>query len=321
MQKSTGIIFIGGRDRGLECLQALITRSEVILHIFCLKEDIHEREKYYLKIQSLAKKQKIPCTLTTSVKNKESIQKIKKLNPKLIVVMGWRTIIPKEILEIPVLKTVAVHESLLPQYRGFAPINWAIINGESQTGVTLFFLDDGVDTGDIIDQITIPINKTETALQIYQKTKQASIDILIKNLDNLKKGLARAKKQAEEKASYCCTRTPEDGMIDWRLDSLSIYNTIRALSNPYPGAFSLYEDKKITIQKARLPVNQTNYVGRIPGRIVKINKDSIEVLTGNGSLEIIEIETADGISINAGLYFKSIKGSFELNLGTGGIIG
>lgn len=321
MQKSSGIVFIGGRDRGLECLQALIKRGEVILHIFCLKEDIHEREKYYLKIQSLAKKKNIPCTLTTTVKHKESIDKIKKLNPILIIVMGWRTIIPKEILEIPVQKTVAVHESLLPQYRGFAPINWVIINGESQTGVTLFFLDDGVDTGDIIDQITIPISKDETASQIYQKTKQASVNILIKNLDNLKKGSARATKQIEGRASYCAARTPEDGMIDWRLDSIKIFNTIRALSSPYPGAFSLYKNKKIIIQQARLATNQTNYVGRIPGRIVKINKDSIEVLTGDGSLEIIEIETSNGISINAGLYFKSIKGSFEFNFNSGGLIG
>lgn len=311
MQKSFGIVFIGGRDRGLECLQALIERDERILHIFCLKEDEHERVKYYLKIRSLAKDKNIPFTLTTTVKNAESVDKIRKLHPALIIVMGWRTIIPKEILDIPTKKTVAVHESLLPQYRGFAPINWAIINGETQTGVTLFFLDDGVDTGNIIDQIKIPIGKNETALETYQKTKKFSIDILLKNLDDLKTDKVNSKKQNDHLASYCCTRTPEDGMINWHWDSLKIYNTIRALSDPYPGAFSLYRNKKIIIQQARIPTKQKNYVGRIPGRIVKLNQDSIEVLTGNGMLEIVEIETANGIRINAGKYFKSIKESFE----------
>lgn len=319
MQRDQGIIFIGGTDRGFECLNLLMKHGERILHIFCLEEDSHEKIKYSIQIRDLAKKGGVPFTLTKTVKNKESIENIKKLHPDLIIVMGWRTIIPKEILEIPRRKVVAVHESLLPKYRGFAPINWVIINGETKTGVTLFFLDDGIDTGDIIDQLVIPINKNESASDLYQKTKQASIDILIKNLKYLKTGDVRTRKQDGRKATYGCARIPKDGMINWNWDSLRIYNTIRALSDPYPGAFSYYRDKKIIIQQAKIPTEKINFVGRIPGRVVKLNKSSVYISTGDGILEILQIETNNGVKIKADEYFTSLKETLGYDYTTRGI--
>ncbi len=310
MKSSKKIVFIGGRDRGFECLQALISLKENVVHIFCMKEDEHEREKFYKNIQLLAKKEKIPFTLTNSIK-KDSVDILKKIEPDLLIVMGWRTIIPMEVINLPKLGAIAVHESLLPKYRGFAPINWVVINGEKQTGVTIFFLKDGIDTGDIIDQKVIPISKDNTAYEIYKKTKKSSIDLLLKNLGKLKSGKVIRKKQNQRKATYTCARTPEDGKIDWNKSPQVIHNLIRGLSDPYPGAFTFFKGEKIIIQKSSLPKKSFKYIGRIPGRIIELGKESVKVLTGDGILEIWEIERSNGKKMKAREFFNSIKGTLE----------
>lgn len=309
MQK-VGIIFIGGRERGLECIEALIKKGEQLSYIFCLKEDPHEKEKYYQQIEALAKKQSIPVKVTRSIQP-EDIILIRNLKPMLIIVMGWRTMIPTEVLNIPLRGAVAVHESLLPKYRGFAPVNWAIINGERVSGVTLFYLDEGVDCGDIIAQRKIPIGSTDTGFTLYQKTKIASVEILLDYLEDIENGTASRIKQNEKDATYTCSRTPDDGQIHWGDSSKDIYNLIRALSDPYPGAFTSFEGKKIIIQKASKVASPRNFVGRTAGRIVGIGEGWVEVLTGDGILKIEEVEV-EGEKLPASKVLHSIRGTLGL---------
>lgn len=302
------IIFIGGRDRGLKCIETLVKKGEKIIHIFCLKEDEHEKEKYSGEILKYAKQMNIPSTLTKSVKAQEFIDQIRSLGPDLIIVMGWRTIIPSEILKIPELGCVAVHESLLPKYRGFAPVNWAIINGEKETGVSLFFLDEGIDSGDIIDQKVIQIGPNDSAPKIYKRTLKASINILIENLDAIKKGDVERHEQDHELATYTSTRIPEDGQISWNNSALEIHNFVRALSYPYPGAFTLYKGEKVIIQKASMPP-QRKFVGGIPGRVVSIGSGWVEALTGDGIIRIEEVVFDKGKIEKASQRLTSIKGT------------
>lgn len=301
------IVFIGGRDRGLECLQALVEAGEDISHIYCLKEDEHELEKFSPEIEKLAGEAGISIMITKSVKAEDKVKKIREINPDLIVVMGWRTIIPKEVLEIPRFGVVAAHESLLPKYRGFAPINWAIINGEEKTGVTLFFLDEGMDSGDIIAQKVISIGIADTAAEVYQKTKVASIALLMKNLEALKTGRVPRRKQDESQATYACARTPEDGLISWGDTSIKIHNLVRALSYPYPGASTTYQGKKLAVQRTSLVKSPRMYVGSVPGRIVGIEKDSVEVLTGDGLLQVDEIQLEGEERVGASRLLTSVK--------------
>ncbi|MEK7616888.1 MAG: methionyl-tRNA formyltransferase [Patescibacteria group bacterium] len=311
MQKDENIVFIGGRDRGLKCIKALIEKGEKLPYIFCLEEDDHEKEKYSKQIVALAKKHSIPVKVTKTIKSVTDINLLKNLKPLLIIVMGWRTIIPSEVLKIPKRGVVAVHESLLPKYRGFAPINWAIINGEKMSGVTLFYLDEGIDSGDIIAQRKIPIGSTDTGFTLYQKTKTASVEILIDYLEDIKRGSASRIKQNEKEATYTCFRTPDDGEIFWTRPAKDIYNLIRALSDPYPGAFTIYEGRKIIIQKASFTDSPRNFVGRIPGRVVAVGQGWVEVLTGDGSLKIEEIEV-EGKKLPASKIFSSIKGTLGI---------
>lgn len=288
----------------------MLKKNEKLVGMFVLKEDIHETEVFSKSISRILESHNIPYLISKTARGERYINFIKKLHPSLIIVMGWRTLIPKEVINIAPLGAIALHESLLPKYRGFAPVNWAIINGENKTGVTLFFLSEGIDNGEIIAQKTIRISHQDTAWNVYEKTSSASIELLRKFLPLLKKGKAPRKKQVEEQASYTCARIPDDGLIDWTDSTNNIYNLIRGLSYPYPGAFTYLNGDKLIIEKASIPA-QRKYVGRIPGRVVSISKGrGIEVLTGDGIILIKEIIKNGKNKINPADIITSIKATF-----------
>lgn len=311
MKQDLRIVFVGGRDRGYETLKMLHSKKFTPLHIFCMPEDEHEKIKFHPKIAQFAKNNKLPITLTKSLRNQEAYSIINNIKPNLIIVMGWRTIIPKNILSIPKYGVIGAHESLLPKYRGFAPINWAVINGEKLTGVTLFYFEEGMDSGDIIAQHKILIGKLDTANDIYQKTKKASLQLLDYYLIDLEKGVVKRKKQNQIAATYTVARVPADGLINWNWSSDKIYNLIRGLSFPYPGAFTYYNNQKIVIQKALILKDPPVYIGRIPGRIAYIGDGFVNVITGDSVLSILEIETNDGKIVKANTILNSIKGTLK----------
>lgn len=298
------ILFIGGREKGLVCFNSLITLGADIVWAYILKEDEHEKEKFSWDIKDFCKKKKIGYKLAKTVKGEK--KRIRGLKPDLIVVCGWRTIIPEAILKIPKSGCIAFHESLLPKYRGFAPINWAVINGEKYSGVTMFYLDSGIDSGNIIDQEKIAIGPNETAFEIYQKTIDISLSLLNKHYQAIISGKVEGVRQNESEATYLCARTPEDGRINWLDSAVNIHNLVRGLSHPFPGAFCFYKDKKIIIQKSKIP-KQIKWDGSIPGRIVYIKPNiGVEILTGDGSILITAVEV-DKKMYNPADYFKSIK--------------
>src|SRR3989338_943923 len=306
---NTPIFFIGGKDRGLSVITCMLEMNENLVGGCILNEDIHEHEKKSEQIEKLLQSKKIPYLLTKSVKTKEQITFIKNRKPKLIVVVGWRSIIPPEVLSIPVFGCVAIHESLLPKYRGFAPVNWAVINGEKQTGTTLFFLDEGLDSGDIVAQKKIKISLYDSVWDVYKKTSSETLELFKQYLPLLKKNQAPRKKQSEEIATYTCARTPNDGLINWNNSTLGIYNLIRGLHYTYPGAFTYYKGKKLFIWRASIPT-QRMYVGRIPGKIVSlIKRIGVEVLTGDGIILLEQVQFENQKKVNACEIISSIKDS------------
>lgn len=297
-------IFVGGKEKGLLALKQLLKMKANIVYAYILKEDDHEPDKFSPQMVELCEKQKIPFSLTKSIK--KEYDNIKKLNPDLIIVYQWRSLIPKDILELPKRGCICVHEALLPKYRGFAPVNWAVINGETTTGVTLSYLNEGTDTGDIITQRKIKIGPNDTAYNIYKKAVKVSISLLKKYHQDILEGKAPRKKQDETNATYGCPRTPDDGKINWEGSSTSVYNLIRGLSYPYPGAYCFYNGDKVVIQKASLP-RQKIWIGNIPGRIIeRLSNGFVEVLCGTGSILIEEIEI-DGEKIKPTEMWKSIR--------------
>jgi methionyl-tRNA formyltransferase len=208
----------------------------------------------------------------------------------LMLVTSWRYMVPRSIYQQPKLGTFVFHDSLLPEYRGFAPTVWALINGEDHTGATLFKMTDQVDAGDIVDQRKVPIGTAETIAELLEKVTEAYLDLLEHNLNDLLSGTVTLTPQDPTLSTLTCKRLPEDNLIDWSRPSTAIYNLIRAVGPPYPGAYTFVKNRKLTIISAS-PVNPAfDYVGRVPGRVAEVRPGmGSVVLTGDGALLIREV--------------------------------
>lgn len=281
--------FIGGTKRGYKLLASLMQNNYQPEFAVLLKEDEHEYEKYTDKISQLLSKNKIP----NSIKKKLSItdyKEIKKSKLDFIIVYGWRSLIETEINKYLIFGMVAAHQSLLPKYRGFAPLQWAIINGEKETGVTLFRIEEGkADSGKIIAQKKLPIKPEDNIISIDDKLINYTIEMYLKFIKDYESGEIKFKKQNEADATYTCKRIPEDGRINWEKTSEEIFNLIRALVYPFTGAFCYFKNERYEIRNAKPGKNNNiKYAGRISGRVIKIYDDGIEVMCGKGTLEIKE---------------------------------
>lgn len=210
----------------------------------------------------------------------------------LMFAVSWRYMIPPRIYSRARLGAFVIHDSLLPEYRGFAPTVWAIVNGEERTGATLFEIAEGVDEGAIVAQQAVPISRDDTIAAVMEHVTEAYLSLLEQNLGNLLSGTAVRVPQDHALATYTCKRVPEDNLLDWRGSTEQIYNLIRASSAPYPGAFTYLEGKKVQIWAARrLSRAEKRYVGRVPGRVVEVWRDEgAVVLTGDGALLITDVQ-------------------------------
>jgi len=302
------IVFIGGTYVGYRALNKLIDMKANIVSVFTYKEHKHEKEQYYDMIQSLSQQNNILSYVNESSEN--MYEKILNLKPDIIMCFGLRNYIPPKIYNLSNLCSVGTHFSLLPKYRGFAPVNWAIINGEKETGISLFHLSEGIDEGEILSQRVIPIDEEETTKEVIDKCIIELEKILNEELVNFEKEVVKRIKQDESLATYTCARSPEDGKINWNDSTKNICNLIRALTTPFPGAYTHLRDEKIIFLEAK-PVNIGNYVGRIPGKIVKILKgEGIITLTGDGAMLIKKISIDNKEGIRADDYIKSIRQKF-----------
>lgn len=289
----TDFVFIGGTYRGWKTLTSLIDRGFVPRAVFILKEDDHEIEKYSDGIAETARSINVPCRITKAL-NDDDYRAIRDIQPEFALVCGWRTIIDPAISGCMGLGLVAAHDSALPKYRGFAPINWAIINGETETGVTLFLIGDGeVDSGDIIAREKVIIGPDEYARDVYEKITDATVSLYLRFFADHAKGKIERVKQNEADATYTCKRSPGDGRIDWTKKDTEVYNLIRALARPYPGAYCFFNGTQFRVHRASPgTMRNRNYAGRIPGKVIRIGPDGIEVLCGSGSVTIGEWENA-----------------------------
>ena len=228
----------------------------------------------------------IPIFTPENLSDESFIAELRKLSADLFVVVAFR-ILPISVFSIPPLGTINLHASLLPKYRGAAPINWAIINGETETGVTTFFIEQKVDTGEWILQRTVPIAEDETAGELHDRLCLLGADVLLETVDLIEQGKApRIKQQGEVTKAPKIKR--ETCRIDWTKDCVSIFNLIRGLS-PFPRAFSIF--KGVEFKFLRSKIESTEPVQNfLPGEIVTVNKENFSIATGDGVLTITEVQ-------------------------------
>ncbi len=247
------------------------------------KERGRGREVSFTPVKNYAVKNNLPVLQPEKLKDPEFIEQVRKLAPDLIIVIAFR-ILPREIFEIPRLGTFNVHGSLLPKYRGAAPIQWSLINGDSETGLTTFFIQEKVDTGNIILQKKIAIEKDDNFGSLHDRLQSLSIDIVLETIKIIESGAIQLIKQDESQVSSAPKITKENSRIDWNQPSEKIYNLIRGLS-PYPAAYFLHNSKLYKVFSSRLKDDLILQPGEI-----KETKNEIFIGTATTALEITEIQ-------------------------------
>jgi methionyl-tRNA formyltransferase len=231
--------------------------------------------------------------------------------PDCVVVSSYNRILPARLLAL--CRFVNVHYAPLPQYRGRANVNWAIINGEPETAITIHVLAPGLDAGNILYQQRVPIGPDDTVGDLYAKLndvqRQVLGDTVVRHLDGYE-----GEPQDEASATYGCTRVPDDGEIDWSAPTRQTYALVRALGPPYPGAHTYLGGRRLAVLRASLPANAPRYAGRIPGRVVGRSRQDghVDVLTGDGMLRIHEVATAGSGAVPASAVIASTRQTLGL---------
>ena len=280
------IVFMGTPEFACPTLRVLIERGEQVVAVVTQPDRPKGRGQQTLPppVKLLAEQHGIPVYQPVKVRHPEAIEAIRALNPDLIVVVAFGQILPKVLLEIPGHGCINVHASLLPRYRGAAPLNWCIINGETETGVTTMMMDVGLDTGDMLLKRSTPIDPDEDTSSLHDRLSGIGAQLLAETLDRLAAGDLVAERQDDALTCYAPMLKKEDGLIDWEKDAQSIKNLVRGMT-PWPGAYSMLDEKLLKVFRV-----QTASASGAPGEVVSAGRDGIEVACGAGSIVIHELQ-------------------------------
>ena len=272
------IVCFAYSEVGSVCLKQLIKQGANVAAVFTHEDDPNE-EIWFQSVKQVAEDAGIPVR-TPKKLDDEQLEYFRSLKPELVLSMYYRAMIPDEVLEVPRLGAYNIHGALLPKYRGRACVNWAVLNGETKTGTTLHVMTHFADRGDIVDQQEVPIEFDDTAHDVFLKVVEASRVVIERQLPALEAGTAPRRAQDESQATKFGRRRPEDGEIDWNKSAVEIYNLVRAVTHPFPGAFTDLDGRKMFVWKAR-PLEGS----AAPKEIV--SKSPFLVGTGSGLLEIL----------------------------------
>ncbi|MBI2118301.1 MAG: formyltransferase [Elusimicrobia bacterium] len=274
---------------GCVALQTLYEMGEELCAVFTHEDDLKENV-WFGSVKKYAESLNIPCFTPENPNADEWIEKIKKMNPEIIFSFYYRRLLCDEILTIPAKGALNLHGSLLPKFRGRAPVNWVLVKGEKETGITLHYMTKKADSGDIVAQKKFKIEKEDTAFLLYKKMVPLTRELLLTTIPLLSEGKAPRIAQDEKAATLFKGRKPEDGKIDWRNSAGENHNLIRAVTHPYPGAFTFLNSKKIFIWEAQEekkgPSSKKN---KKEGEIIKC--DPLLIACGKGVLKVEKIET------------------------------
>ena len=285
------ILFFAYSEVGYTCLDLLLSRGDNVVAL--ITHEDNPNEKIWFKTPAVAAREHgLPVFTPESVNNPEWREKIAALQPDLILSVYYRHMIGTKILAMPPLGAWNIHGSLLPKYRGRAPINWAVLHGEPRIGMTLHRMVKSADAGDVVDQEGVAIGPRDSAEVAFRKVMPCARVLLARQIDALLAGTVKETPQDESQATYFGGRTPEDGRIAWTQTSAQIFNLIRAVTDPYPGAFTDIGDARLMVWWAE-PVSVAT-VGRRgkPGEVLSL--DPLVIATADGSLELTRIGWRNG---------------------------
>ena len=293
---------------GYRCLQRLVESNVAnLVAVFSYRVEPPQSE-YLERIEQFCRTNKVQFYESAGAGDDQFRELWRTLELDYIFAIKWRTMIPPQVIDAARGGLIIFHAALLPRYRGFAPVNWPLINGEEKTGVTMFYAAEEMDSGDIIEQRERIITDGDNAGTIDTWLNTTVAQMLVENLPRLAAGTAPRMQQDEAQATYAIWRSPEDGHIDWSQPARSVFNLIRGLSSPYPGAYSLLEGRKLIIWSAEIEREPRLYAGNIPGKVERIIPGhGVNVLTGDGILRIKQVQLENNEPQNAAEVITRLK--------------
>lgn len=281
------IVFMGTPDFSVPALKALYNAGHEIVAVVTQPDKPKGRGKamQFTPVKEAAVELDIPVYQPVKVRDEEFVDILRDINPDVMVVVAFGQLLPKSVLDIPKYGCINIHASLLPKYRGAAPIQWVIIDGEKETGITTMQMDVGLDTGDMILTTVVPIDEKETGGSLHDKLSQAGGELIVETLKKIESGEATFTKQDDSLSNYAKMLDKKLGKIDFNKPAAEIERLIRGL-NPWPSAYASLNGKTIKIWDADV----TDSMDGAPGEITEVAKDHFVVCTGKGSLIVNELQ-------------------------------
>ena len=300
------VIFMGTPDFAVGTLQALLQSEHEVVAVVTQPDKPKGRGKamQFTPVKEVAAEAGIPVLQPKKVREEAVVEELRSYHPDVIVVVAFGQLIPKSILEMPKYGCVNVHASLLPKYRGAAPIQWAVIDGEEKSGVTTMQMDEGLDTGDMLAKAIVPLDEKETGGSLFDKLSEAGGRLCVETLAKLEKGEITPEKQGESPTAYASMLDKKMGNIDWNKSAVVIERLVRGL-NPWPSAYTHLDGKTLKIWACDV-LPQSASKGE-SGEILEVTKDAIHVQTGDGILVLREIQLAGKARMDAGAFLRGYK--------------
>lgn len=276
-------VFMGTPDFALDTLQGLIDAKADLIGVYTQPDRPKGRGKKLSAppVKELAQKYEIPVFQPNKLRDPAAVEELKALNPDLIVVVAYGQILPQAVLDIPKYGCINVHASLLPKYRGAAPINKVIVDGETESGVTTMLMDVGLDTGDMLVKRTLPVGENETAGELHDRMAPLGREAMEETLRLLCAGELKPEKQDDSLTCYASMMKKEDGLIDWQQSAQTVHNLVRGL-NPWPGAYTHLEGEVLKL--AETTVDKT--LSGEAGTVISADADGVRIACGEGALVI-----------------------------------
>lgn len=301
------IIFMGTPDFAAASLEALIASRHEIQAVVTQPDKPKGRkgELTPSPVKVIAKREGIKVYQPLKVRDEEFVKTLRAYNPDVMVVVAFGQIIPLSILKMPKYGCVNIHGSLLPKYRGAAPIQWAVLDGEKETGITTILMDEGIDTGDILLKKTIQIDADETSGSLFDKLMALGAKTILETLDELEKGNLTPTKQGESPTAYAKMLTKAMGLIDFTKSAKELDCFVRGM-DPWPSAYTLLAGKTLKLWKVRVVEGDGK-----AGSVIGIDKESFTIACGEGAIEVLEVQLEGKKRMSAGDF---LKGS-TLNIG------
>ena len=296
------IVFMGTPDFSVPALEALVEGGHEVVAAITQPDKPKGRGKAVLMtpVKEKAMELGIPVYQPVKVREPEFVEKLRQMEPDAIVVVAFGQILPKSILEIPRYGCVTIHASLLPKYRGAAPIQWAVIDGERESGVTTMFMNEGLDTGDMLEKEAVTLDPKETGGSLHDKLSAIGGRLILSTLKGLEDGTLKGTPQTDEGTCYAKMLKKSLGDIDWTMDAAAIERLIRGL-NPWPSAYTCLHGKTLKIWDG--DVLEREY-GVEPGTVAEVAKDRLVVQTGQGSLAIRSLQLEGKKRMDAGDFLR-----------------